>query len=289
MFFRVFALKKSVRHTTHNFINPYTPTMNILIVYTRRKAMAYQSVFKRYELKYLLTKEQKDAVLAAADKYMQLDKYGKTTIRNIYFDTENYRLIRRSMEKPLYKEKLRIRSYKLADHGSDVFVELKKKYKGVVYKRRIAIPESAAMDWVARTAPPPQDSQIVREIDYFISMYGPLYPSVFLSYDREAYYERDGGDFRVTFDSNILVRQTDMSLCKEAWGAEILDPSLTLMELKCTGGMPLWMAKTLSENKIRKTPFSKYGTAYAKIIFANSSQTFPTLNLSEDIKNGCTV
>ena len=251
--------------------------------------MAYQSVFKRYELKYLLTKEQKDAVLTAADKYMQLDKYGKTTIRNIYFDTENYRLIRRSMEKPLYKEKLRIRSYKLADHGSDVFVELKKKYKGVVYKRRIAIPESAAMDWVARTAPPPEDSQIVREIDYFISMYGPLYPSVFLSYDREAYYERDGGDFRVTFDSNILVRQTDMSLCKEAWGAEILDPSLTLMELKCTGGMPLWMAKTLSENKIRKTSFSKYGTAYAKIIFANSNQTFPTLNLSEDIKNGCTV
>ena len=75
--------------------------------------MGYKSVFCRYELKYLLTYEEKAAVLSAMDKYMQLDQYGRTTIRNLYFDDDSYRLIRRSIEKPAYKEKLRIRSFSL--------------------------------------------------------------------------------------------------------------------------------------------------------------------------------
>ena len=108
--------------------------------------MAFQTVFKRYELKYMLTTEQKERVLAAMTPYMKLDKYGRTTIRNLYFDTDTYLLIRRSIEKPTYKEKLRIRSYNKADADSIVFVELKKKYKGVVYKRwSRELPRSLAM------------------------------------------------------------------------------------------------------------------------------------------------
>ncbi len=107
--------------------------------------MAFQIVFKRYELKYMLTLEQKEKVLEAMLPYMQLDKYGRTTIRNIYFDTASYRLIRRSIEKPAYKEKLRIRSYSQATADSTVFVELKKKYEKVVYKRRLPLCESDAM------------------------------------------------------------------------------------------------------------------------------------------------
>lgn len=103
--------------------------------------MAFQTVFKRYELKYMLTLEQKAKVLAAMEPYMELDKYGRTTIRNIYYDTDTYLLIRRSIEKTAYKEKLRIRSYSRADKDSTVFVELKKKYQSVVYKRRISLPE----------------------------------------------------------------------------------------------------------------------------------------------------
>ena len=133
--------------------------------------MAFQTVFKRYELKYILTPEQKDRILAAMSEHMELDKYGKTTIRNIYFDTENYRLIRRSIEKPAYKEKLRIRSYAKASPDSTVFVELKKKYQSVVYKRRLPLPESDAMAWVCREIPVPLDTQISREIDYFIDFY----------------------------------------------------------------------------------------------------------------------
>ena len=126
--------------------------------------MAFQTVFKRYELKYMLTLEQKEKILEAMSLYMELDKYGRTTIRNIYFDTDNYRLIRRSIEKPAYKEKLRIRSYARATADSTVFVELKKKYEKVVYKRRLPLSERHAMAWVCRERACPVNTQISREI-----------------------------------------------------------------------------------------------------------------------------
>ena len=232
--------------------------------------MSYKSVFKRYELKYLLTSAQRDYVLAAIEPYMQLDAYGHTTIRNVYYDTESFRLIRRSIEKPVYKEKLRIRSYQLANSDSTVFVELKKKYDGVVYKRRIALPESVATDWVCGNTPAPCDTQISREIDYFMSLYNGLRPTMFLSYERDAYYNREGGDFRVTFDSNILCRRTDISLCHEPYGYSILPPDRYLMEIKCSGAIPLWMVKILSEGKIYKTPFSKYGRAYIDTVLSDN-------------------
>ena len=103
--------------------------------------MAIQTVFQRYELKYILTAKQKEKVLQAIEPYMALDQYGRTTIRNVYFDTDNYRLIRRSIEKPAYKEKLRLRSYGQAEADSAVFVELKKKYQKIVYKRRVSLSE----------------------------------------------------------------------------------------------------------------------------------------------------
>ena len=229
--------------------------------------MAFVTVFKRYELKYMLTLEQKEKILAAMEPYMQLDKYGRTTIRNLYFDTDSYRLIRRSIEKPAYKEKLRIRSYSQATADSTVFVELKKKYQKVVYKRRLPLCEADAMAWVCREGTCPQSTQISREIDYFIDFYGKLRPTVFLSYEREAYYDKSGGDFRVTFDDNILCRETDVDLCAEVYGEPILPQGKVLMELKCSGGIPLWMARVLSREKIYKTSFSKYGTAYANLIF----------------------
>lgn len=252
----------------------------------RRDFMAFQTVFKRYELKYMLTSEQKQAILEAMAPYMALDKYGRTTIRNIYFDTENYRLIRRSIEKPAYKEKLRIRSYAQASADSTVFVELKKKYDDVVYKRRLALCERDAMAWVIGEKNCSVDSQISREIDYFIGFYGKLIPSVFLTYEREAYFEKSGGDFRVTFDDTILARQTEVDLCAPVYGTSILPEGMVLMELKCSGGMPLWMARALSKECIRKASFSKYGTAYEKLIFPEIHSPESVKN-KEMIYNGC--
>lgn len=229
--------------------------------------MAFQTVFKRYELKYMITLEQKKKLLQAMKPYMTLDKYGRTTIRNIYFDTDNYLLIRRSIEKPTYKEKLRIRSYSQADSDSTVFVELKKKYKHVVYKRRISLPEKEAMEWVNGEHPCHKHTQISKEVDYFLDYYKTLHPSVFLSYEREAFYSNDKSDFRVTFDDTILCRQEDLSLQSEVYGTPLIPEGMVLMELKCSGGIPLWMTHALSEEHIYKTSFSKYGTAYRTMIF----------------------
>ena len=229
--------------------------------------MAYQAVFKRYELKYLLTREQKQIILQAMEPYMQLDKYGRTTIRNIYYDTDDYLLIRRSIEKPVYKEKLRIRSYKQAKPDSTVFVELKKKYRSVVYKRRISLPQKVAMEWIGKDYRCHDGTQIASEIEYFIGYYKTLHPVVFLSYEREAYYCADGSDFRVTFDDTILCRQEELSLESEIYGTPLLPEDTVLMELKCSGGIPLWMTRALSAQHIYKTSFSKYGTAYQTMIF----------------------
>ncbi len=250
--------------------------------------MAYQTVFRRYELKYLLTAEQKERVLRAMSPHMELDKYGKTTIRNIYFDTDSYRLIRRSIERPAYKEKLRIRSYSQATPESAVFVELKKKYEKIVYKRRLALSENDAMAWACGKAPCPVNTQISREIDFFLGFYERLKPMVFLSYEREAYYDKGGGDFRVTFDDNILCRRENVSLCSSAYGTPLLEDGRVLMELKCTGGIPLWMVDVLSREHIYKTSFSKYGTAYSTLIFPELYSE-KAIKHKEIISNGCNI
>jgi len=231
--------------------------------------MAYQAVFKRYEIKYRMTKKQQRAVLEAMLPYMRLDDFGHTQIRNIYFDTEHYRLVRRSIEKPSYKEKLRIRSYRKVKAQDKVFVELKKKYDDIVYKRRESMPYHALVSWLENGSetPFPIDTQIGREIAYFFTYYQTLKPKVFLSYEREAFYALDGSDFRVTFDENILARQEALSLSEEIWGERLIDQDCVLMEIKTSGGIPLWMTKVLTQERIYKTSFSKYGAAYQNMIY----------------------
>lgn len=230
--------------------------------------MAYQMTFKRYELKYLLNKKEKEEILLAMKPHMKLDDYGRTVIRNIYFDTENFRLIRRLLEKPVYKEKLRIRSYKPVQITDPVFVEIKKKYKSVVYKRRLLLPEKTVMESFRTGEPLPVCSQIGDEIQYFREYYKNLQPSVFLSYEREAFYSLDGSDFRVTFDENILYRRNDISLGSEIYGHPLLGKQQTLMEIKTSGGIPLWMSETLTKHHLYKTSFSKYGSAYQRMMEA---------------------
>lgn len=230
--------------------------------------MAYQSIFKRYELKYLLTTEQRDRVMDAIRDHVKPDKYGQSIIRNIYFDTDNYQLIRRSLERPAYKEKLRMRSYGRADENEPIFVELKKKYDHVVYKRRLTMPQQQAVRWLCGNQDStPQPSQIAKEIEYFRNFYHGLRPSVFLSYRRQAWYATDDPDFRITFDDQILCRQDRLSLASDPDGTSLLPGGYVLMELKTAGSIPLWMTRVLTEEHIYKTSFSKYGTAYQTLIF----------------------
>lgn len=233
--------------------------------------MGYQNVFQRYEIKYLITKQQKKEILNSIQEHIEEDAYGRSTICNIYFDTPDYLLIRRSIEGPIYKEKLRLRSYGIADSNSEVFVELKKKYKSVVYKRRVKMNEAEAVQYL-NGGLTQKESQITHEIDYFIKSLPNLAPTVFLSYEREAFYAKDDTEFRITFDENILWRKEDVSLCKGIYGTPILDEGMVLMELKVAHAIPLWMIKVLSANKIYKTSFSKYGRAYEQIVRENTHE-----------------
>lgn len=237
----------------------------------------YQNVFKRYELKYIITKEQKRYLLDLCAPYIKADKYGHSTVRNIYYDTDNYRLIRRSLEKPMYKEKIRLRSYSKADENGIVFAELKKKYDSVVYKRRLAVSIENGEKWLCGEGESPVINQISKEIDYFIGYYQGLKPKVFLSYEREAYYLNNDMNFRITFDENILFRKDRLSLCEDVFGQALISSDFVLMELKTAGGIPLWLTHILSEQKIYKTAFSKYGNAYQK------------LYLTEKNKNGLNI
>lgn len=234
--------------------------------------MAYTDVFERHEIKYQITAAQKRALLGELAGHMRLDQYGRSTIRNLYYDTDTFRIVRRSNEKPVYKEKLRVRSYQQLAEGDEVFVELKKKYKSVVYKRRIAMPESEAMQWLSGGREPLARTQIEREIEYFRQYYQNLHPTVFLSYEREAYCAVDGTDFRLTFDENILARTERLSLCEAVGGQRILPAGSVLMELKTASGIPLWMTELLNRNQIFKSSFSKYGTAYQEVICAERGE-----------------
>lgn len=227
----------------------------------------YQAVFKRYEMKYIMTKRQQEAVLEKILPFMKPDMFGHTTIRNVYFDTEDYRLVRHSIEKPVYKEKLRIRSYKQAEPQDKVYIELKKKYRDVVYKRREALSQSDTLKWLESETPFPGATQIGKEIDYFFRFYATLTPKVFLSYEREAFYASDGSDLRVTFDEHILAREEELSLAGGVWGEELLGEDSVLMEIKTSGAIPLWLTQALTWEKLYKTSFSKYGTAYEKLIY----------------------
>ena len=227
------------------------------------KDMGYQAVFKRYEIKYVVTAEQKERILKAMEPYMELDRFGRSTIRNLYFDTDDFVLARHSIAKPDYKEKLRVRSYSKADADSTVFVELKRKFDGIVYKRRIGLPETDAMRWMSGVKDgdiiaelEKESPQVAAEIEYFAGMYSGLRPVIYLSYDREAYrMKKDpsaSSDFRVTFDSNICCRESELTLTSDAYGTSLLEDGMYLMELKCPGAIPLWMTKILSEEDTQK-------------------------------------
>ena len=232
--------------------------------------MDTQMTFKRYELKYMLTRDQRDALIKAMEGHMALDRFGHSTIRNIYLDTDSYRLVRRSIEKPLYKEKLRVRAYKKAGAEDEVYVELKQKFDAVVYKRRLALPHRAAMDALESGAPLPAEGQIAREIAQFRAFYGDtLQPAMFLSYEREAYFPTEDVDFRLTLDENIRWRTDCLNLGADVFGQRLLDEDQVLMEIKTPGGIPLWMVRFLSQHRIRRVSFSKYGTAYQQLLQMN--------------------
>lgn len=223
--------------------------------------MTIQTVFERTEKKYILTLTQRKKLLGIIGEYIRPDEYGESTVCSLYFDTPDYRMIRNSMEKPVYKEKLRLRSYGTPKPGSNVFLELKKKYRGVVYKRRRTLEYEAAMDYLNK-GELPDNSQIMREIDRAMRFYRGAAPMMFIAYDRTAFYSKTDRELRITFDRNVRFRTDNLDLGKGHYGERILSPDLCIMEIKALSTMPLWLTEALTRLNVFPGTFSKYGTAY---------------------------
>lgn len=235
-------------------------------------------IFERTEKKYLLSKERYELLLEKSKDYIKPDQYGVTDICNVYFDTVDSELIRNSIEKPIYKEKLRLRSYGTPESlDSKVFLEIKKKFDGVVYKRRVTMSLKEAEDYLLYGVKPSEDGQIIREIDYIISHY-KLVPKLFLAYDRVAYTGIYDESLRITFDTNIRSRENDLSLLYESYGDSLLESDTYLMEIKANGGMPMWLVDLLSALEIYPLSFSKYGNVYkkslSKELYTNGEREF---------------
>ena len=226
--------------------------------------MMFQDTFERYEIKYLVDKELKEVLLEEMKDKIVKDAFFKSAIRNIYYDTKDYRLARLSLEKPDYKEKLRLRSYHRANAQDEVFLEMKKKYNGVVYKRRIVIPLGQAEGYFNHLCDLPDD-QISKEIKYLCEYYRTMRPAVYLSYDREAYYWKEDPSLRITFDENAMWRSDRMSLKEEPGGRQILDDGKVILEIKSRGNYPLWLTGILTKHHLYQTSLSKYGAAYQTI------------------------
>ena len=222
-------------------------------------------VMKRYELKYLLSGEQTEYLRERLKGHMEVDAFGLTSIASLYYDTPDYRLIRTSVEKPPFKEKIRLRSYGLATDTSPVFLELKRKTEGIVYKRRVQSTIPQVHRFFAGESDVFAGGQINREITYFRDYYKTLVPSCLIIYDRTAYFE-PGGDLRLTIDNDPRYRTTDLSLKKSMEGISLLPEGHTVLEVKVQQAMPLWLSEILSTGKIYKGSFSKYGTAYRQQI-----------------------
>lgn len=221
----------------------------------------YQAVFRRKEIKYLLSQRQLEALLPALEQHMVPDDFAHSSISNLYYDTPDFRMIRRSLEKPKYKEKLRLRCYQTPRSDTPAFLEIKKKASGVVYKRRTSLPYAHALAYLNRHAPG-CDDQIFHELDWMLRSYRNLAPSVFLSYERNSLKGKEDANLRLTLDRNILWRTEMLDLSRGIWGEQLLEPGQTLMEIKISNAMPLWLAEALSEYSVYPTSFSKYGRAY---------------------------
>lgn len=241
----------------------------------------YQSVFERYEKKYRMSRFQWELLMERLEPYFNQDNYGMHTICNLYYDTEDYQLIRTSLDKPKYKEKLRLRSYGIPGQNDRVFLELKKKFAGVVYKRRVSLPLTIVEDFlnsdeISRELMYRQgsladlsgaDRQILLEIDWFLKRYQPS-AKVFLAYDRVAFYGKENPKLRITFDQRIRWRERQLDLSRGDWGQFVIDPREVLMEIKIPGAMPVWLSAILAELAIFPASFSKYGTCYQKFLAA---------------------
>ena len=217
-------------------------------------------VFARWETKFILDAEMTRRAREVFAERLKPDPYFRQTICNVYYDTPNFELARRTLDHPPYREKIRMRSYGTPTADSKVYFEIKKKVDGVVYKRRATMTLREA-EAFGRGEDIGRDSQILRELAYTVKYHG-LVPKIYLSYFREAYYE-EGTDLRVTLDTDVRYRFDRLSLAEGDDGRDLLEEGVHLLEVKTKGGLPRWLLDLTGGMQCYPARFSKYGKIYS--------------------------
>jgi len=220
-----------------------------------------QRIFRRYEAKYLITEAQRETLFGVFLQHMNPDRFESYLVQNLYFDTKHWDIIRTSIEKPLYKEKMRLRCYGEEVLESKVFLELKKKYKGIVHKRRIALSNMRLSGKEIEDIVAEEASQISHELAFHLEE-KQVYERMYISHKRCAFVGAADKGLRVTFDTDVCYRVQGLTFEQPERGTPILSRDTVILEIKTPGGIPLWLARTLSKLKIYPTSFSKYGTCY---------------------------
>lgn len=244
--------------------------------------------FKRLEKKILIDEEKLPQFIERISEYMDPDEFnigGKPySICNLYFDNDNDDVIRYSVSKPKYKEKLRMRSYGVPDENTKVFIELKKKLYGVGTKRRTKLTLSEAKAYLENGEHPKGipyfDERVLCEIDYFIETY-KVYPKVYICYMRNAYFGKEDKKLRITVDREILTRRYDVALDMGMYGEPLLPEGKVLLEVKFDGVVPFWLARLMSELELSFDTFSKYGKEFQNYTYNNINNIYSE---SENIK-----
>lgn len=237
--------------------------------------MKLKNVFQRKETKYVLSQEDFHKFFHDLQKEMSVDEYGQHTILSLYFDTDDFRLIKRSIDKPVYKEKFRIRAYGVPGEDSLIFLEIKKKVNGIVYKRRIPMSYDEYLSWLECGEFPdeagennlPISKQIESEITWLFKKNRTLAPKVLIAYDRVSLFDHEEGEFRVTFDQNIRYQNDQLGVIENDEGNLVAPELGVLMEVKALGAYPLWFVSLLDKYQIRKSSFSKYAETYERHLY----------------------
>ena len=219
--------------------------------------------FRRREKKFLLDQTQYQHFLEQTSPFLKRAEYFESVIQSVYYDTQTDALIRRSIERPLYKEKLRVRKYLGTENDPLVYIELKKKFEGIGYKRR-ALADWNELNEKGLSGCSYSCEQIGKEIRQFAKVYPDLHPRMRIKTTRHSYVDKEDPDIRITFDFNVTYSDEDLNILEFNEGKELLPDGTVILEVKVPENLPLRYTKILTGEKIYRRPFSKYGTAYLK-------------------------
>ncbi len=231
---------------------------------------------QRHEIKFLLTEEQYTRLLPLLSEHMTPDPYGSYEVRSLYYDTDDYAIIRACLDHPRYKEKFRLRSYGAPRADTPVFAEIKKKCKGITYKRRVDLPFSSVPAFLSGDYDPDENEQITKEIRWFLGRSHPV-PKVLIRYDREPYEGVTEPLLRVTFDRNVQWRTDHPDLAEDAGGTPLLPEGTIIMEIKTPDTLPLWLWPLLSDEVMYRNVFSKYRVCYERYNLPQEKERTNTL------------